>query len=233
MRASGWVFKDVGIDDLFGAMGIDGSDGGEAEVPLTAEEDLAQAFEKLAERRLADRVEGKIGQIEITLEKIVVLRIERGAWQPPSEADNATSAGPAPSARDVAHTVGRNPTERTASTVDAIFYDKIEPGTFATFRFYYRSAETLGRFGFPGFAAGAQAPSATRKGLLAASKLASRSGVGEKGRRGREEEWEDGEAPVKEGRWEMHMAVRGGPGEKERVVGGEGEEKAVEEDEEL
>lgn len=50
--ASGWVFRDVGIEDLLGALGIAGD--GEA-VPVSREEELMLAFGELGEEREESR----------------------------------------------------------------------------------------------------------------------------------------------------------------------------------
>lgn len=237
IRESGWVFKDVGIDDLFRTLDIGDNIDDEKDrpaIPLTAEDELTAAFDKLGSDRLQNKAESKAGQIEITLDKITVKHTNRGAWRPPAEMSK-DEAGARSSLRDnITHTVGRDDTGRTIRTVDAVIYEpwpRREERRFATFLFYYRARETLVRFGFPGIATGALVLRSTGKAELARGKLLRGSGMEHGGRRKRDGDHEVG-GPVKEGRWEMSLQLRDGRGGEGKAAAGEekvlvGEDKAA------
>ena len=182
IRESGWVFREVGIEDLLGTLGLEGQ---EKEEEVKGEEGLAKAFEKLGKDRLDDEGEKNAsGKIEVTLERVRIKTVRRGGWKPdaPSSSSSTTrttgnnAAGDKKaSLKDLSHlTSSTTPTGDAYTEVDAIEYNYVDgpnAAPWATFTFFYRGKETMAKLGFPGFAVNAEVPGRTGKGAEAERKL--------------------------------------------------------------
>ncbi|MCJ1468417.1 hypothetical protein MMC07_007045 [Pseudocyphellaria aurata] len=151
-----WVFKDVGIETAFDKMLISGD---EKYAEILEEEDEMDMIASMkatglgAEKNLEED-NSNVGQILVVIERVVLGRKwQDNHYRPKHKEGEAEDVDMAGVKNDITHTTGLEHTGTRSSRTRVVSYVPYIEGEkpFATFQFFYRSQETLEKFGFPGF----------------------------------------------------------------------------------
>ncbi|KAK4952867.1 hypothetical protein LTR66_013718 [Elasticomyces elasticus] len=154
LRKCTWYFRDVGVETLLDKLLINQDDDESQSFVRRDGEDASETTRARLEDGLENKEEVvKLGQIEIVCERVTFghkhldTNFEAAHSEDKIEID-------IDAASRVSHTAGINngrPGSRKVKVATCHPYDPKEP-PYATFRFYYRSAERLQKLNFPGFA---------------------------------------------------------------------------------
>lgn len=170
LKEHSWVFKDVGIDTIFDKMFISGGEN-RAEILEEHDEDAMVA----AMRATGLGVEGDANEEKSNLGQILVIvqRVVLGTkWQHKQyhskhqEDDEAEDVDMAGVKNEITHTTGLEHTgTRSSRPIRVVSYEPYvkDEKPYATFQFFYRSQQTLQKFGFPGFPRSSKFPARGRR----------------------------------------------------------------------
>ena len=144
VRECGWVFKEVGIEDVFDKLFLSNGSGDEETEPATGDGDeLLTAMNGLGANRMEDTDEkSTMGQIEVTLERIKLGETKHGIYRPDKLDDNDKLDISEADMTGVTHTAAYDAGKLRDKRIDTIYYDTLhEPDKkpYANFKFYYRN----------------------------------------------------------------------------------------------
>jgi len=167
LRECGWVFKEVGVERMLEKLLLSRGDDG---VVPAEDDDFLTAFGALGANNMEDaEEEGSVGQIELTLERVSVGIIHRDVHFAVRH-DQDTDMDIGHHDGKMKHSAGRDVGAKARGRYDTIKYEPYRQDEllFATFKFYYRSEETLRKIGFQDFP---PSKAALRKGMQSLSTL--------------------------------------------------------------
>lgn len=140
LRECGWLFKEVGIENIFDQL-ILSSDDAEA-VPAQKVDELSTLFQSFGGNGLHDPEEPKVGQIEVTFERVILGKTTFDNDISSYMDDNRDAdLDSTEVSKKLTHTAARDGGQKRVDKPKTIWFEPLHSQQFAwaTFRFYYRS----------------------------------------------------------------------------------------------